>query len=89
MTAKLVGRPTAHPIAKLPANLCGKPCVKPVINRVIVRVMVKSMAKVINSAKSNGEYFLLTFKITTSLLIEHYENWNIKSFVGRHVRKNL
>ncbi len=57
--SKLVGNPTTNPTTHPRRNLSKKPAVQPVIIVVIVKVIVESNAKVMKSAVSTVEYFLL------------------------------
>jgi len=50
MTRRLVGKPTANPIAHPPKNLWRNPGVQPVIIVFIVKVIVESKANVMNNA---------------------------------------
>lgn len=61
MASRLVGKPTANPIAHPPKNLWRNPEVQPVIIVFIVKVIVESKANVMNSAVNNVEYLRLTF----------------------------
>ncbi len=58
---RLVGKPTASPIAHPPKNLWRNPGVQPVIIAFMVKVIVESIANVINSAVNNVEYLRSTF----------------------------
>ena len=61
MTRRLVGKPTANPIAHPPKNLWRNPGVQPVIIVFMAKVIVESIANVMSSAVNNVEYLRLTF----------------------------
>jgi len=64
---KLVGRPTASPIAHPPRNLCRNPGSHPVVMVVIVNVIVESRASVMKIAINNVEYLGFTFKVVSHM----------------------